>query len=197
MNRALILAASTAVLRHLIENDLAGRAVTSYLGGDLLVSALPPDRIPTGAEERAQLNLFLYQVVPNTALGSRLRNEPSAEGVPPLSLDLHYLVTAYGARDFHTEILLGHAVQLLHETPVVTREVIGTALAALGSRSDGGAPALSGLDPQEAAVGIGELRITPHFGGVEEMGKLWSSLQARYRPSVTYRVMLAPSRRES
>ena len=46
----------------------------------------------------------------------------------PLALDLHYLLTAYGAEDLHAELLLGYAMQLLHETPVLTRQSIRTAL---------------------------------------------------------------------
>jgi hypothetical protein len=135
-------------------------------------------------------------VVPNTGLGRRLRGEPASGSAPPLSLDLYYLVSAYGVQDFHIEILLGHAVQLLHDTPVVSAAAIRAALASLASRENGGTPALAGLAPQEVADGMSELRITPHFGGVEEMGKLWASLQARYRPSVAYRVSLVSTETE-
>ncbi len=194
MRRALLLAATTAVLRHLLENELARQGVTAFLGGDAVVSVLPPDRIPTGAEERAQVNVFLYQVAPNAALGSRLRGG-AREGPPPLALDLYYLVTAYGAQDLQAEVLLGHVVQVLHERPVLPGEAIRAALAALVSRG-GSAALLSGLDPQEAAEAMGELRITPHFGAVDDLARVWSALQAGYRPSVAYRVTLAGAQGE-
>ena len=38
----------------------------------------------------------------------------------PLALDLHYLLSAYSGGDLHAEILLGYAMQLLHEMPVLT-----------------------------------------------------------------------------
>ena len=46
----------------------------------------------------------------------------------PLALDLHYLLSVYSGGDLHAEILLGYAMQLLHEMPVLTRDAIRTAL---------------------------------------------------------------------
>ena len=70
MTTTLAIAAITAVLKHLLENGLAESDVTASIGGDVIVSALPPDRATTGADERAQLNVFLYQATPNTGLRS-------------------------------------------------------------------------------------------------------------------------------
>ena len=68
-------------------------------------------------------------------LGWRNEGLPSRDGSgrtrlsnPPLALDLHYLLSAYSGGDLHAEILLGYAMQLLHEIPVLTREAIRTAL---------------------------------------------------------------------
>src|SRR5262245_28723420 len=126
MSSALALAAVTAVLKHLLENGLVDRGVAADIGGEVIVSTQAPDRITTGADERTQLNLFLYQITPNTGL------RPSNSSVvakdnkqllrPPLVLDLYYLITAYSAQDFHSEILLGAMLQVLHETPVLTNE---------------------------------------------------------------------------
>lgn len=181
---ALALASVTAVLKSLLENGLANRAVTSELGGETSVSALPPDRVAIGAEERPQLNLFLYHVTPHTGL-------PAADGgAAPLSLELHYLLTAYGAQDLQTEILLGHALQLLHERPALARPAIREALAAVSSSAGGRvvSPALAALARSNLAERVERIRITPEFLSAEDMSKLWSSLQARYRPSVTFKV---------
>ena len=53
--------------------------------------------------------------------GERLTN-------PPLALDLRYLVTAYGREEFHSETLLGYAMQVLHENPVLTRQMVDATL---------------------------------------------------------------------
>jgi hypothetical protein len=182
---ALALASVTAVLKSLLENGLAGRGVTGELGGDATVSALPPDRVTSGADERAQLNLFLYHVTPH--VGLRAAN---GGGGGALALELHYLLTAYGAQDYQTEILLGHALQLLHETPVIGREELGATIASLTSAGDGRVvpPALAALVQSDLAEQVEQIRILPEFLGTEDMAKLWSSLQAKFRPSLTYKV---------
>jgi hypothetical protein len=186
MSSALALASVTAVLKDLLENGLASGAVTSKIGADASVSALSPDRVPSGTEERAQLNLFLYLVTPHQGLRADARG--ALRGA--LSLDLHYLLTAYGAQDFQTEILLGHALQLLHETPVLDRERIRETLKNISHTRDRRvvAPALAALGASPLAEEVERLKIEPTFLGTEEMSKLWSALQARYRPSATYKV---------
>lgn len=184
---ALALASVTAVLKHLLENGVAARGVTTALGGDATVSSLPPDRVPSGADERAQLNLFLYLVTPRVGLpvdGSR------DGGGAPLTLELRYLLSAYGSQDYQAEILLGYALQLLHERPLLERADVGAALAALTSDDDGRvlAPALAALRASDLAHQVERIRIQPEFLNAEEISKLWSALQARYRPSAVYRV---------
>src|SRR5689334_6430427 len=113
MTSALAVAAVTAVLRNLLDERLIASGVASSLGG-VTVSALLPDRIATGGDEHSQLNLFLHRLTPNSSW--RTTRATSGAGTrPPLALDLHYLLTAYGEQDFHAEILIGHAIQLLHE----------------------------------------------------------------------------------
>src|SRR5207237_7602250 len=107
------------------------------VGVDVVVSALPPDRIDAidanPADRKSRLNLFLYQVTPNSAwrnVGLPSRNgEGERISNPPLPLNLHYLLTAYGAEEMHSEILLGYGMQLIHETPILTRNAIRTPLA--------------------------------------------------------------------
>jgi hypothetical protein len=181
---ALGLAAVTALLKSLLENGLAQRAVTSALGGDAPVSAIPPDRVHSGADERAQLNLFLYHVTPHTGLAIR------GGGSRALAFDLHYLLSAYGAHDYQAEILLGHALQLLNETPVIATGAIRDAITSLSANGNGGttSPAVAAIAASDAADRIHGIEITPEFLGTEEMSRLWSALQARYRPSATFKV---------
>lgn len=186
MSSALALASVTAVIKDLLENGLATGAVTSKLGGDAAVSALAPDRVPSGADERAQLNLFLYLVTPHPGLRADARRGDRGS----LSLDLHYLLTAYGPQDLQTEILLGHAIQLLHETPTLERERIRDSLKAMSRTRDRRvlAPPLAALAASELADHVDRLKIEATFLSTEEMSKLWSALQAKYRPSATYKV---------
>src|SRR5215216_268913 len=100
MSTALALASVTALLKDLLENGLASAGVTAKIGGDATVSALPPDRVGSGADEKAQLNVFLYHVTPFSAM--RLEPPKATNGQRRLALELHYLLTAYGAQDFQT-----------------------------------------------------------------------------------------------
>ena len=108
---ALAIAAVTAVLKDLLNNGVINNDIASTVG-EVAVTSLPPDRIDVSdGNERNQLNLFLYQVTPNA--GWRNVGLPSRDSRgerisnPPLALDLHYMLSAYGTRDLHPEILLG------------------------------------------------------------------------------------------
>src|SRR5688500_3743862 len=105
MSTALAIASVTAVLKSLLENRLMELGAPASVG-DVTVTALPPDRITTGTDERSQLNLFLYRVSPNTRWRRAESNgssnghakkeaagdaEPAASAPTPLALDLHYL----------------------------------------------------------------------------------------------------------
>jgi hypothetical protein len=190
MSNALAIAAVTATLKDLLNNGLIDHDLSSI--GSFSVTASPPDRVTTGATENNQLNLFLYQVMPN--LGWRNTMLPSHDSrgrrvtAPPLALDLHYLLTAYGAQDMNAEVLLGFAMALLHDNPVLTREQLRTALAA--PSVDGSLlPAPFGtLGAEALADQIEQVKVTPVYLGSEDLSKLWTAMQARYRPSMAYTV---------
>src|SRR5262249_50901504 len=160
MSSALALASVTAVLKSVLENGLASQGVTRKLGGDAVVSALSPDRVTSGAEERAQLNLFLYLITPHTGL---VNSNLMTKGPRPLSLDLHYLFSAYGAHDFQTEILLGHTIELLHHTPVLERERVREILASVSHTRDRRvlSPPLQALAESSLPDNVERLRIEP------------------------------------
>jgi hypothetical protein len=193
LRSTLAIAGITAVLKSLLENGLVHCDLTASIGSDTIVSALPPDRITVGADERTQLNLFLHQVTPNTRLQSSSRLAASAvnkqHSTQPLALDLHYLLTAYGAQDYQIEILLGCALQVMHQMPIVTSDMVRGILKSLASDDGRVVPAtLAALAAAELADQIEHIAIYPHFLSSEEMSRLWSALQARYRPSVLYKV---------
>lgn len=189
MSNALAIAAVTAVLKDLLDNGLKAFKVSDIVGGDVTVSAVPPDRVATnGSEDPTQLNLFLHQVTPNQGwrnveLPSRNANGERVAN-PPLALNLHYLLTAYGPKDLYPEIILGHAMQLLHETPVLTREAIRKALSPAAPPPD--FPAA--LATSQLAEQVEQLRITPETMNTEEVSKLWSALQTHYRTTAGYLV---------
>lgn len=189
MSNALAIAAVTAVLKDLLDNGLKALKVSDIVGGDVTVSVVPPDRVNiSGTEDPTQLNLFLHRTSPNQGwrnvdLPSRNSNGDRIAN-PPLALDLHYLLTAYGPKDFYAEIILGYAMQLLHETPVLTRDSIRKALApAMPPANFPTAFATSDLANQ-----VEQLRITPETMNTDDASKLWTAIQTHYRTTVTYQV---------
>jgi hypothetical protein len=188
MESALGIAAVSAVLRHLLENGLAAQEVTEGTGGEVLVSAQPPDRINTGDNERTQVNLFLYLVTPNTAM-PRLRTD----GDRPLSLDLHYVVSVYSANDLVCDLLLGAVTRVFQRAALLDAAGVATTLAAATTPSRGRnvPPPLAAIGRRRSSVDLGALQIVPHFPNLEDAARLWSATQARYRPSLYYRVSMA------
>jgi hypothetical protein len=189
MSSALAIAAVTALLKDLLLNSAIDRDWAHSLG-NVAVTALPPDRILNGGgEARNQLNLFMYQATPNQ--GWRNVELPSRDGNghlinnPPLALDLHYLLTAFGAEEFHAEILLGYAMQLLHERPVFSRRDIRTALSTSGPELP---PALRAIATSELAEQMEQVKIVPQSLSTEELFKLWAAFQTHYRPTAAYQV---------
>jgi Pvc16 N-terminal domain len=199
MSNAFSIAAVTAVLKDLLENGLVKDAIATSVG-DVVVTALPPDRITQGTDERAQINLFLYQVTQNRNadwVSSEYRSKRSQQSGDsrhnqPLALDLHYLLTAYGAKDFQAELLLGYAMQLLHDTPVFSRELVESSLknAAKVNTSSVLSQALTSVSIADVAENIGQIKLSPEFFNMEDTSKLWSSLQTNYRPSAAYQVSM-------
>jgi hypothetical protein len=187
------IAAVTAVLRDLLNNGLIDHNITGALGSNVTVTAMPPDVIPIdSANATTQLNLFLHQVTLNPGWRNAALPSRDAKGTrlsnPPLALDLHYLLTAYGSSPLHSEILLGYAMHLLHENPVLDRQSIRTALNAGTVDVSILPPAFQSLSAADLADQVEQIKITQESFGTEEMSKLWSALQAHYRPTVAYHV---------
>jgi Pvc16 N-terminal domain len=191
MSTAQAIAAVTATLKDVLSNGLVEQKVVAGLG-NVTVSALPPDRVDSqGGGEVNRLNLFLYRIEPNTAT----RNVgPPGRGAagrrithPPLALDLHYLLIAYGSEELHGEMLLGHGMKLLHETPVLTRDALRRSLAPPAAAASGSSTsARKLLFTAELADQMEPVRITPAQLTVDELTRLWSALQCRFRTAAAY-----------
>lgn len=191
MSSPLAIGAVSAVLRNVLDNGIVEQLPP--LGTTVNVTATAPDTIKLDApDEPPQLNIFLHQVTPNP--GWRNRDLPSRAGNgervanPPLALDLHYLITAYGRSDFQAEILLGYAMHLLHERPMLDREAIRRALDPSPLDVSMLPPTFQVLAASDLADQVEAIRITPSVMPVEEMSKLWAAIQSHYRPSAAYQV---------
>lgn len=180
MSNPLAIAATTLTLQAILQNSIVSDPDDTDLS-DTTVTILPPDKARGNASAN-QLNLFLYQILPNAAW--RNMNIPSQvmpleTGTPPLALTLHYLITAFG-KDNDTTLpyghhLLGKTMSILYDHALLGPDEIRAATSASFPLSD--------LDKQ-----IERVRITLQPLSLEEISKLWSGLVTQYRLSVGYEV---------
>ena len=192
MSTALAIAGVTAVLRDLLNDGLVNHNISGALGSSVTVSVTAPDRVvPVSGTEASQINLFLYLVTPNQ--GWRNDSLPSRDSSgrlrltnAPLALDLHYLLSVYSGGDLHAEILLGYAMQLLHEMPVLTRDAIRTALNPSPDVGTALPPALRALVDSGLEDQVELIKLTPQYLNTEEMSKLWTAMQSHFRPTAAY-----------
>jgi hypothetical protein len=172
MSNVLAIAATTRTLRNLL---LAQMPVLDTELNDLEVTLQPPDVARKGIS-KAQLNLFLFQVVANAAwrnLDMPGRVHPGETAPPALALNLHYLITAWGRGDSDSDALshrvFAAAMSTLHDSPILT-----------------GAAIASALPGNDLASQVEHVRVTPLAQSVEELSKLWTAFQTNYRVSAAY-----------
>jgi hypothetical protein len=177
MSSALAIASVTRGLRALVNQALQA-PLPANLPADTVpttqvqVTTLPLDKVRSFSANGNLLNLYLYSTVPNPALGNGLppRGGP-AGGEPPLALNLHYMLTAFGQDDNEliAQLLLGRAMLALHDNPLLMPADLADALGAADVQGQ-----------------VERVRITPHSLGFEEMSKLWMAYQTQYRLSAAY-----------
>lgn len=181
MSNALAIAAVTRTLRKLLEDaikqeDLSTLPTDIRPTSEVEVTTAPLDKARDNTSTKNQINLFLYQGITNASWRNQdipQQTKSGETGFPPLPLNLHYLVTAYGQsnNDQIGHILLGIAARALHDQTILSRTGIESALAA------------SQLQNQ-----VERVKITPHSLSSEEMSKLWMIFQTPYRLSLAYEV---------
>src|SRR5271163_4034880 len=163
MSNALAIAAVTESLVNLLTNALPAAQINNAS-----VSNVTPDQLNNVANPG--INVFLYQVTPNTAWRNSDLPTRAADGSflkkPLAALDLHYLLTFYG-QDLYLEQqrLLGAASVALHAFPTLPRSVIQPVQLTQTQTAP------SNLDIQHDLI-----RFTPVVFSLEELSKLWSFL---------------------
>ena len=166
MSSFLAIAGVTSTLRSLLRNRLQVSAI---------VTAAPPDVTVTGVTGR-RLNIYLYHLAENASLKNQQipgLGHPGEYGRPPLSLNLHYLLTAFGSSedapdaDLQAQQVLADGMRVLHDFPVIPDD--------LHEDDDPLKPLI--LNP--SLVGEFErVKITLSPTSLEEFSKLWMALPA-------------------
>jgi hypothetical protein len=162
MSNALAIATVTQTLRNVLFDAIGAAKVHSAS-----VTFVRPD--DTANVPATGVNVFLYQVTPNTALRNSDLPTRGADGQllqrPQVALDLFYLITFYGDdTKLEQQRLLGAVTLALHANPT---------LAVADIQSAQSAPYLAGADLDTQAERV---RFRPISFSLEELSKLWSFL---------------------
>jgi hypothetical protein len=142
------------------------------------VTSGAPDTSPTGTG----VNVFLVHIRESAALKNQEipgQGHQADYGKPPLSLDLDYLITAYGGADTEEETaqsILGEAMLVLHDFPIITDTLMRRSLPT--------EPILDGALRGE----FERVKITFDPISVEDLTKIWTATTQPYRLSVAYKV---------
>jgi hypothetical protein len=166
-------------LKTLIENTLSADPEVQALlppGDTLKVSLNTPDEMEEAGEQG--ISLWLYRVVrdDNRLNAPPIRTAPDRLRPPPLPMRLHYLVTPLFER-LHglaapevEQTLLGKVLQLFYETPQLRDGML------LG--------VLAGHDL--------EITVRLETLSLDELARVWDSLDRSYRLSLAYEVAVVP-----
>ena len=192
MSTALAIAGVTQLLRDLLNEGIVDNDVAANIGTNVVVHARAPDLLDPVTDENSVLNVFLYKVDPQANWQNEILATRGPDGRrvanTPLALDLYYLVSAASGEDLHADILLGHAMQILHEHPGFDRDEIVAGLTPAPVIAGGLPPVLQALAQTGLADQVEQLVISPIYLGLEEISKLWAAFQTSYRSSMAYRV---------
>lgn len=142
------------------------------------------------AMEAARVNLFLYRLTENAVLKNQEipgHGSPRAFGFPPLSLNLYYLLTAYGTRDEEgrpsetlSHFLLGSAMRVFHDYPIILDELVTVRRQPIGS-----------LILHESLRGEFErMKLSLEPISLEDLSKVWTALTLPFRVAAAYCISL-------
>lgn len=116
-----------------------------------------------------RVTLYLYRVTVNEHCRQQRHGNLSQEQLPPMGLDLHYLLTAWGGNAQDEQLPLTWAMRQLYQHPILDA---------------------SSLTP-DATWGTDEvIQIIPAELPTEDLMRIWDALDPAYRLSVSYIVRL-------
>ncbi|HWA72755.1 MAG TPA: DUF4255 domain-containing protein [Polyangiaceae bacterium] len=129
------------------------------------ISQLSPKEIKD-ANADTTLSVYLYRVVENPFTKNQfpIGGAGSGSRLPPLSLDLNYMITPLMKEPADRQIVLGKVMQLLYDGALLE----GANLV----------PPLSGLDEP--------VRLVLNSVPLEEITKVWQAMELDYKLSVCY-----------
>ncbi len=117
------------------------------------------------ADFGTSLTLYLYRVLVNEHVRSQPMARSSGEGVLPLSVDLHFLITVWAESAAAEQTICAWAMQQLHQQPIMD---VSSLTAEGGWRNDD------------------VVQIIPAELSNEDLMRVWDALAPDYRLSLSY-----------
>lgn len=159
------MSASTAI-------GMVSQSLKNLLEKEMKIESAPDVTIksPDEGGGNKRINLFLYRVQENPTLKNLdwqlKQGEPSKLVPPPLSLNLFYLMTPYATDDVTAHEILGVAMRVFYENPIVPETYLAQELQ--GARE--------------------QIRIMLNPLDMEELSTVWNTFTKPFRLSVLYEV---------
>jgi Pvc16 N-terminal domain len=115
--------------------------------------------------ESTMLSLYLHRVTLNEHLRHEMQLNDTRYRAPPLSLDLHFLMTIWSQSALTEQLILAWAMRQLHLHQVLD---------------------LSALSPEAGWGAAEQVQVIPIDLNTEEIMRIWDALKPTYRLSVAY-----------
>jgi Pvc16 N-terminal domain len=128
--------------------------------------------------DSVKLSIYLYRITENASTKNQFPVQGNGAQLrkPPLTLDLHYLVTPLVGTVTDQQIILGKVMQVFYDRAILQGTDLTGSLAASGE----------------------EVRLILNPVALEETTRVWQAMEMSYRLSLVYlvRVVMVDSRRE-
>jgi hypothetical protein len=173
------------ILRKLLHNNLKNTFDGNFADENSLTLLSPKEKLGTH-----RLSLFLYQIVENP----HMKNQPlqriteDKQNYPPLALNLYYLLTPYAVetdeiRTWDRHTVLGKVMQVFYDNATLEGTELRDVLVDMGQ--------------EDYYDKIDQIRIALYSLSLDDMSKIWNSLETPLKLSVCYevRVVLIDSER--
>ncbi len=165
MSSYLVIQQTSSVLAKLLKERIAESGVRAASGQQIEVSAnTPTELIRTG---KGQLSFWLYKLAENAYTRNALPDRANGSDLPPLPLNLHFLVTPITKSADVDLMVMGKVLQVFYENPIVL------------------------LRNEDDADLHDQITIQLERTTVDEQSRIWEALSEPYRLSVSYLVQIA------
>jgi hypothetical protein len=158
--------ASRTLADHLLQAFKSEPDLVPLFGpGGYKVSLRTPTDMRSGAPPETGLSAWLYRIERSETLANRPleRLSPTEQRLPPVPVDLHYLMTPITDDAETNQLILGKVLQALNDGAKI-------------------APNPAGTELREA------LRVSPENLDLEAITRIWQALEGPYELSASYLV---------